>query len=301
MSFLETLFRVPQGRFEDLEGFRAAWRARADLPPIDAAIIGGALADRLGYAFLAGYTSAVRRLVGTPAGTAGAILATEAGGAHPAAIETRLTRGSRGYTLTGEKTWATLAAQADLLLVLAVEGAPVEGRKRLRIVRLAKNSPGVRMQARPPTPFVPEIPHYHVTFDDVAVRDEAILPGDGWSDWIRPFRTVEDTHVAAATAAFLLATARRLGGPPEELARLVARLTALRWFALEDPSAPEIQLGVAGALAGLDASVAALEPAWAAAEPKCAARWRRDAPLLRVADRVRAERLERALERLSRP
>lgn len=301
MSFLETLLRVPRAHHEDLDTFRTAWRGRTEKSPIDAALVGGAMADRLGYAFAAGYTSAVRRLVGLPWASAGAILASEEKGAHPAHIETMLTRGPRGYSLTGRKRWGTLAAQADCLYILANDGAPVDGRRRLRLVRLSRNTPGVRMQIRPPTPFTPEVPHYDVTFDEVAVREESILPGDGWTDWIRPFRMVEDTHVAGATAAYLLGTARRVGGPPETLARLVARLVALRWFAIEDPSAPEIQLGVAGALAGLDDSVTALLPLWDAADPEGAARWRRDAPLLRIADSARAARLDNAIQRLPEP
>lgn len=301
MSFLDSLLRVPPGRFEDPLSFRSAWRARSEgSSPIDAALVGGAMADRLGYAFLAGYTSAVRRLVGLPQGVAGCLVASEARGAHPSAIETTLTPSGRGMTLSGEKRWATLAGEGDCLLVLAAMAPDAGPRKDLRLVRVPAKAPGVRTERMPAAPFAPEIPHYRVRLDEVAVREESILPGDGWSDWVRPFRTLEDTHVAGAAAAWLLAVARREGWPVDLVGRLAATLIALRWLALEDPSAPEVQVALSGALAQLDGLIADTGPWWDAGDPELAARWRRDAPLLHIADHARAERLARATERLPR-
>ena len=71
--------------------------------PLEQAIWGGAHVDRLGYAFVAGYSAALARMFpGAPARSALAV--TEAGGNHPRAIATRLADGK----LTGEKTFVSM-------------------------------------------------------------------------------------------------------------------------------------------------------------------------------------------------
>ena len=188
---------------------RAAWQA-----PVDRALIGGACADRLGFAFANGYAEALRALVGD-VGVA-ALCATEEGGAHPRAIQTRLEAGE----LTGKKKWATGATSAAVLLVVASTGI-VDGKNQLRVVRVAANAPGVRMHPTS-SPFVPEIPHAEIELDHVRVADSDVLPGDGYEDYLKPFRTVEDIHVHAALAGYAAGVARRRGW--HELAE--------RWLAL---------------------------------------------------------------------
>lgn len=73
----------PQDR-SGLAAFRAAW-IPAD--PFEAAVVGGLTADRLGYAFAAGYASALRRLVPTlDQATSACLCVTEAGGAQHIAL-----------------------------------------------------------------------------------------------------------------------------------------------------------------------------------------------------------------------
>jgi alkylation response protein AidB-like acyl-CoA dehydrogenase len=145
---------------------------------IDCAAWAGFHADRLGYAFVGGYEAALRRLVGGQPGRGRRCLAaTEAGGAHPRAIATKL----EGGVLRGEKTFATLASVADELLVIASTGASADGKNALVLVRVPRDAPGLRIVDRPPTPFAPEIPHATVTFDDFAVDPGAVLAGDGYT------------------------------------------------------------------------------------------------------------------------
>lgn len=280
--------------FPTLGAFRAAWLPlHAEWPaPIDHALVGGALADRLGYAFAAGYAAALRRLVPTLAPETHACLCvTEAGGGHPRAIQTTLTPDGDGFRLTGAKRWATLAGEGDVLLVAASEGWEGE-RNRVRLVMLPANAPGVRCVALPETPFTPEIPHYEVSLDAVRVDAGAVLPGDGYARYVKPFRTIEDVHVSGAAAAYLLANARAGRWPPDLAARLAAIVVTLRAVSAAPPDAPSAHLALGGALASLH-EVARLTPeAWA--DPDAAARWKRDAPLLGIAGKARAARLASA-------
>src|SRR5437588_11886352 len=85
---------------------------------VDRAAAGGFVADRIGYAFLAGYRAALARL--DPTLSRASLCATEEGGAHPRAIKTRLAPQRDGaFVLDGEKTFATLASAAETLLVVA--------------------------------------------------------------------------------------------------------------------------------------------------------------------------------------
>ena len=260
--------------------------------PVDRALAGGARADRLGLAFIAGYTEALRALVPGLTGVA-ALCATEEGGAHPRAIATTLAAGE----LTGRKKWATGANAAATLLVVASTGHDEAGRNRLRVVRVAANAPGVRIEAAP-APFVPEIQHAEIELDHVRVAEGDVLPGDGYEDYLKPFRSVEDAHVHAALAGYLLGVARRRGWR-EHVERLLALALATREVALADARRAETHVALAGVLELATRQVAELEATWAAAPDEEWQRWLRDRPLLRVAASARAARRERAWEMLA--
>lgn len=277
---------------DDVASWWAAQRERSAAAgdPWEAAVRGGAMADRVGWAFAAGYEAALSALLPDRDRTrAAALCATEIGGVHPQAIATELRDGA----LYGEKTFVTLGAEADELLVLAKVGEGPDGRARLVLASCAAGAAGVTMTPLAQAPFVPEIPHASARFDGAPA---AALPGDGWADYVRPFRTVEDAHVHAAFVAWLTASARRWGWPPEHLERGLAILAALGSVAAADPSTPAVHLALAGVLAETRAWLEALEPCWASAPEADRARWRRDRPLLDVASKARERRRQRAWE-----
>ncbi|HWU89733.1 MAG TPA: acyl-CoA dehydrogenase family protein [Kofleriaceae bacterium] len=270
-------------------GHRAAWTA-----PLDRALAGGACADRLGFAFAAGYAEALRALVPElPPGAITALCATEEGGAHPRAIRTRLAAVAPGrYELSGRKRWATVANAASSLLVVASTGEE-GGRNRLRVVRVRADAPGLRLH--PTTaPFVPEIPHAEVELDGVIATDADLLPGDGYDAYLKPFRTIEDLHVHAALAGYLIGVARRRRLPRELVERLLVLAAAARAIAGVAPAAAATHAALAGVLELAARLVAEVEALWSAAPDDEWARWQRDRALLRVAGGARAARRERA-------
>lgn len=286
------------------EFFAGARGALRGLSPIGAALVGGALADRLGFAFAAGYRGALAALV--PAGAddeVASLCASEAGGAHPRAIATRLARGDAGWTLTGTKTFATLGHDATVLWVVAStgveEGADGKPRNRLRLVRVRADAAGITRRRLPDTPFAPEIGHAEIVFAGTPVADADVQPGDGYERYLKPFRTVEDVHVHAAATGFVSGVAARHGWPRELRERLAAGAAALVALASADPSSPAVHVGVEGALATARRILDDAEPCWASVDPAARQRWERDRPLFAVAQRARTLRLEaawRALE-----
>ncbi|WP_044283618.1 acyl-CoA dehydrogenase family protein [Myxococcus stipitatus] len=268
--------------------------------PADLALAGGFRADRLGYAFASGYHAAHRFLFPMlPSDCPTALCATEPSGAHPSAIQTRLTPSVSGWTLTGEKTFVTLGTSAELLLVVASEGQDAQGRNRLRMVCLDSKRPGVRVTALPELPFVPEVPHAELRLEDVAVSPDEVLPGDGYTRYLKPFRTVEDCHVQLALLGWLLQLGRRHGWPDALREELLAVAVMLRGLAQADPSSAATHVALGGALARVKHTVTQCEPHWAQVDAVTRERWERDRRLLDVAGKVRAKRLESARLKLS--
>lgn len=259
------------------------------------AVLGGLAADRLGLAFAAGYRSALLHLTGE-SGLA-AVCITEEGGGHPRAIRTQLKRDGDSVVLSGAKQWATLAGRAKSLLIAASVGEK-EGRNQLRMVRVPIDAEGLTLHEMPPTPFIPEIPHYRLTLEGVTVPADAVLPGDGYGRWIKPFRTVEDIHVIAAAASYVVSVGRDAGWPAEALAEGFVVLSALANLVDRPPLDPATHLTLGGVLTAFEGWLDRVGGHWEALEEPVRTRWTRDRGVLGVAGRVRAARFARAAEGL---
>jgi alkylation response protein AidB-like acyl-CoA dehydrogenase len=265
---------------------------------IEQAIVGGFVADRVGWAFASGYQAALHALLpDAPGDRLCAFCVTEADGNGPKAIKSSLTRAGGAWTLNGSKRWTTLGPEGSLFFVAARDEAASAERAAIRLVRVASDSPGVEIQAMPATKFVPEVPHAQLKFRDVKV--DALLPGDGYDTYVKPFRTVEDIHVQAAILAYLMREAQRLSWPESWIERLAALLAALSTLSNMPADHAETHVGLAGALAISAGLIEESEAFWlkSAADP-AALRWRRDRELLQVAGKARAQRTKRAWEKL---
>lgn len=262
----------------------------ADERPIARAILGGAAADSLGSAFLGGYQAALRALVPGLGEAPAALCATEAGGGHPRAIEARLEADGAGWRLSGRKTFVTGGDEAQLLLVIALSGLEPDGRKRLHLVRVPADAAGVRREPLAALPFAPDVTHAAVSFERVAVTAEAVLPGDGYTRYLKPFRALEDLHVVGALLGYMLARGVAAGwerGLLEEASALLATVSEL---AGRDPSAPGTHLALAGLLSLARAWIERTRPGWGRLGLVTGAALERDLALLGVADGARARR-----------
>lgn len=298
----------------DVAAWWARWRDRAAraATPAAQAIAGGFDADRVGWAFAAGYQAALRRLCpDLPAGSIAALCVTEEAGNRPRDIATRLEplepAEGGGWRLSGAKRWATLGPAGSLLLVAArltdaADGVDSErgARPRLKVARVPVPAPGLSVEPMAGIGFVPEVPHARLRFDGVAVAADALLPGDGWDQVVKPFRTIEDLHVTLAVLAYLLREARARRWPAAIAERLAALMLLLAELGAAPPDAAAMQVALEGALQLAHALYAEAGTLFAAAgaDDPGAARWARDQPLFAVARAARALRAERAWQRL---
>ena len=281
--------------------FLAAEPAR--MTPFDRAVLAGFHANRVAGAFAGGYQGALRALV--PGRLSDEVIASfcvsEPGGNSPRAIEATLApRPDGGFALNGHKRWSTMAPVADVLLVAAHQGVDDAGRKRFKLVRVAATSPGLTISRMPPTKFIPEIPHAELQLHDVAVSADALLPGDGYAEYVKRFRTVEDIYIHGGILGYGLGAARRFAFPQTVIERLASAIVATRVLAALDPDAPETHVTLAGTLAR-DANLLDHSDAhWEKAEEGERTAWRRDRQGFgSVAGALREARRARAWERLA--
>lgn len=294
----------PKVPFDSLEGFWASSRPHRERwgRSVERAVAAGFVADRLGTAFLGGYHGALTALVpqAEPASLV-ALCATEEAGAHPRAIHTRLTRGPKGWLLEGTKQWVTGGPLAQSLLVVASAGTDELGRSRLRVVRVAAGAPGVDVEPMPQTPFVPEIPHATIALRGVQVPDEALLEGDGYDRYLKPFRTLEDLHVHAALLGYLYGVACRFEWPEELRELLVGSLTCALALGECEPGRAVTHVQLAGLLGWGRRALAEASPHWERVEEEERRRFERDRPLFGVAAKAREARRRKAWDTLAGP
>ncbi len=299
MKVLDFLLRTDPRAIE-VRGLREFWDVvKKDLAeweaPIDRSIVGGFLGDRLAGSFAAGYQGALTSLLPElPVQGVACLCATEEGGVHPKAIKTRLEPDGDGFILTGQKKWSTSAPVTDTLLVVASRGEGDDGKNRLALVRLASDAENLHIAEMPATPFVPEIPHGELRLDGVRVREGQVLPGDGYADYLKPFRTIEDLHVQAAVVGYMVSVGRRFDWPERMLEELVSALVSLRALALEDAKSATVHVATAGALDAVNRALESTTELWETVDVAEKARWERDSALRQVAGKARAARRKRA-------
>ncbi|MFP6847379.1 MAG: acyl-CoA dehydrogenase [Pseudomonas sp.] len=279
----------PQNRLPvaGLEAWYASLLERIGNPnPLQLALLGGRLAATPGLAFLAGYQGALRALWPAAPWTLGALCVTENRSTRPADMSTRIS----ALSLDGRKDFVTAAEAADWLLVAAREEAPDQPvHLALGVVR--NGAPGVRIEALPALPLMPDISHGRLHLQGAHCER---LPGDGWDDYVKPFRTLEDTYVLAALGAWLFAVGEESTWPQALQLRLLGLLAGCAEMARQCPNSVASHLLLAGLFAQFDSLRGELDSAFAAGDKHWAQLWQRDKGLLSIAASARSQRLQKA-------
>ena len=306
MNLIDTCLRAPTA-VPDRASVAAWWprwrdgAARAATPAAQA-LLGGFDADRVGWAFASGYQAALRALQpDLPPDAVAAFCVTEDAGNRPRDIRTRFVpQAGATVAISGAKRWTTLGPDSSVLLIVgALPPQGSDARPQLKVARVAAGTPGLQLLPMPETRFVSEVPHARVQLDGVVVAAAALLPGDGYERYVKPFRSIEDIHVTLAVLGYLLREARQRRWPTGFAERLCAALLTLAALSDAAADAPATHVALAGALAQAHALYDEAGSLWAAAGADPAAqRWQRDAALFAVASSARGLRAARAWERL---
>ena len=264
--------------------------------PIDGAIAGGFAADRLGFAFAAGYHAALCALVPSlEPGILTGLSATEAGGAHPRAIRSTLAPASQGgLLLSGEKRWSTLASLAS--------GAPGRGERRHARHGAEPAPHGARAHGRAGSGDHPAAHDALRAGDPALCRDPRrggrSRHGGAARGRLRGLSQAVP-HARGSPRSRGSARVPRGGGTSRWLSArcrraALALLAAAHTLASGPPAAPELHVALGGLLEATARLLEASSAHWARAEPAERERWDRDQPLLSVASGARQARLARA-------
>lgn len=258
--------------------------------PFELAVLGGHLASTPGLAFLFGYQAALRALWPSAPLSLGAICATEQRSLRPADLTTRL----HNLRLSGQKDFVTAGHAADWLLVAARSEAVGEA-PRLSLAVVYPGEVGVRLEALPALPLIPDISHSRLHLDNAACD---LLAGDGWDAYVKPFRSLEDLYVLSALVAWLYGVGQQQQWPRSLQLRLLGLLGGCAEATRQCPDAAVSHLLLGGLFAQFDALQDDLGVALASGEAASAQMWQRDRGVLTLAASARQQRLDKALQAL---
>lgn len=256
--------------------------------PFALAVYGGRVAATPGLAFLAGYQAALRALWAEAPEGIGALCATENRRLRPADMMTRLHR----MQLTGCKDFVTSGTSASWLLVPAREEEPGEP-VRLGLFVVHPDSTGVVLETGPPLPLIPDIPHARLRLE--RARGER-LEGDGWSDYVKPFRTLEDLYVLTALTAWLYGLGLQHHWPQGLVLRLSAVLVSGAEIARQPPHDFAAHVLLGALIEQFHVLRPELDSALEATAGPWVDLWRRDNAVLGLARNAQSRRLQKAMK-----
>lgn len=262
---------------------------------IERAVVGGVLSDRMAWAFASGYQAALQCMFpDVPDGKTAAFCVSEKDGNHPKAILTRLEPSEGGFVLNGQKAFVTGALDADLLFVAASVREKKEGKNPLKMVRVKNGADGLVATPMPPLPFIPELPHCTLLFENAWVSAKDVCPGDGYLDYVKPFRTLEDIHVCAAVSGFAFRMGIACNWPRHDLEQVLSLVLMVCTLPIKDPLSPALHIVLGGVFSHLERLVARIPALITNADNKTRKMWERDAPVLKIAAKARKQRLSTA-------
>ena len=206
--------------------------------PFERAMIGGFQCQQFSFAFMAGYQAALEKMFPTIApNELKALCVSEAKGGHPKAIQTTLVN----QQVTGVKTYITAGSDAAHLLVLCKTDEVVNGRSLLKMVHLPRQAKNISI-ANFDLPFMLEVKHGKLTMEKAQISTDQILVGDGYTQYTKPFRTLEDILVGTAHQAMLLRQAIEHQWEEEIRDQIVLNLFTLKNLLALPPSDMETHL-----------------------------------------------------------
>lgn len=270
---------------------------------IERAIWAGRSASCLGYAFAGAYQAAIENLFAEYLDPQNPELASlcvsETAGNHPKQIQTQLSRLEGAWQIDGLKSFVSGAQEAQAVFVVCRLSTAGAAQADLKVVKLSTQQAGLSIETMPTLAFVPEVSHGKVKLDRVALAPEQILPGDGYLNYMKPFRTVEDLHVSAAVAGYLLGESLAVKNPelawPAELKeRLIALLLTQQACAQMPWQDPALHLAMAGMRTTLNQIIKDCDVAFNKANSVAYEHWQRDQKLLQIASKAGLARTAKA-------
>lgn len=256
------------------------------------AMIGGAYFRQVSFAFASAYQSALENMFDLDQSVMGALCHNEKGVKKPREMQTRIYEARGELQLDAKKGFVSGGIDAQTLFVSAVDQRP-SGDGKIVLLQLNNTNNALKLEALSPLPFVPELSHAKFLYEGLSIKQDCILEGDGYSDYIKPFRTEEDLHILAALCGQRIAIAFEFKQQPF-VEQGIAIAIALLGLQTADRSAPSTHLALAGIKQQLHTLFEQHDQTLEAHLPEFARAWKRDKALLSLAETAQKIRSQTA-------
>lgn len=221
-AFLEE--RYPIERADSEREFYDLWHRYGlnDLPPIEMAIAGALIADRLPWVFASGYQATLRNAFPAlpPQGWA-AFAATEDSHDPEAHPGTRLSNDGDDFYLNGNKSWVGHSKVLDHLIITVND--PGGDKYKAQGMIVARGAKGVTLTHREEPKFLKAMSQGFANFTNTPVKKNQVFKFEP----IRQFGRSEAKFVTLAATAFMLARSRNDANFADRLITVASGLTAL--------------------------------------------------------------------------
>ena len=308
MQLLDTLLDASQkrGTFESMASWFDAFnkQTRQFDRTIERAILGGRLSKNMGFAFASGYQSAVEALfqgqiVAEGSRQIASLCVTEEEGNYPRAIKTCLVEENGRFFLSGNKAFVSGANDAQRMFIACRTGEDDQGRPQLKMVSVPTDAIGVEIKSLPTLKFIPEVSHGSVSLDRIELSSAQILKDDGYTHYVKPFRTYEDLHVLAAVLGYRLGEAIDSGWSQDIIQAHLPLILAIRALGDMDLSQATVHISLAACRDQLMDLIEKTDSVFEQYNPQHYRFWLRDKVLLKVAIKAHKLRTEKAWNHLS--
>ena len=244
----------------------------------------------IGQAFAIGYRCALQNLLPDLIQDEwGAFCVTEKSGVHPKKLTTTV---SESGVLNGHKSFVSMADVAKELIVIAkTEDSIKEERPVLKAVRVKLPLKGAEISMMPSMGMMPEIGHGTLQLNNVQGQ---MLVGDGYLNFNKRFRAIEDAHLIMAFTSLILSKSIRYKLNDELIDDALVIISAIMMQDYSDEAFSVLQLnGINRLLTSLNSRFEN-ELEKISDDFKCD--WVRDAKIFSLAGKARALKRERAIE-----
>lgn len=281
MSSLSTLIpsNLSLNEFSSFSEFEKAVLAKDKTESLLSTLELGLRSANLSQAFSLGYRCALQRLCPELNQKEwAAFCVTEESGAHPKKLKTTV---SAKGVLNGAKSFVSMADRAKQLLIIAVEGY-AEDRPILKAVQVELPVIGLDLTVLPSMGMLPGVAHGKLVLNEV---QGSILKGDGYLDFNKKFRSIEDAHLLMAFTSLILSKVVRCKLNDNLIDDCMVIITSLLNLEFDDKPFNVLQLS--GLYKSFEFIQAKFEANLLAISLDFKDEWLRDSKVFRLAESIR--------------
>eukprot|EP01080_Neovahlkampfia_damariscottae_P004677 gene4677-8249_t len=203
-QYFELLNASTDKKFNNLkEWFKYKESIEKNTSSFETAVVDGFKSTVLYMAFLNGYEAACSFISKK---NLTSFCATEKTKGSPIdSTKTTIKKINENYSIIeGEKSFVTFGKFSKHLLVTVKDE-----NEKLKCILIDSNVSGISFdEPQKKLNFLNEVPHSKIKFNNIKISNSCILEGDGYSDYYKKFRTIEDVHVIGSFLGYFLRVGR---------------------------------------------------------------------------------------------